>query len=260
MAVWVQGSWSDAINTIHRREDIKLNLSQYLIENAFSSGVALKQPSKIPTIYNSRYGHDLNTNDQIDIKDDEDDSKQLNQFNDNSDSDQDDSDDSSREKAIDDALKRLRAAILGNDVDSNKNSSSRYTGGNNDLNGFDDYDQDDGDDEDEEMPQDPNMHNMDDDSQDYSDDKMQNDEQPVKRVVKGAHLVYKRKMPDGLYEELWMYNIGKQSKMKEYDIRREILRGTDIEERDTDSSDGTQSYKIWTAGNGQLLHITGLPN
>ncbi|MFY0658093.1 MAG: hypothetical protein JXR12_15250 [Neptunomonas phycophila] len=80
------------------------------------------------------------------------------------------------------------------------------------------------------------------------------------RVVKGAHLVYKRKTPDGYYEELWMFNIGKESARDEMEIRKEILSGTEIPETGTRSEDGSQSYDLWTSGNGQMMKITGLPN
>ncbi len=80
------------------------------------------------------------------------------------------------------------------------------------------------------------------------------------RTVKGAHLVYKRKTPDGFYEELWMFNIGKDTQRDEMEIRKDILSGTDIPPESTKSKDGTQSYELWTAGNGQMLKIGGLPN
>ena len=80
------------------------------------------------------------------------------------------------------------------------------------------------------------------------------------RVVKGAHLVYKRKTPDGFYEELWMFNIGKDAARDEMVVRKEILSGTDIPETGTSSEDGLQSYELWTSGNGQMMKINGLPN
>lgn len=80
------------------------------------------------------------------------------------------------------------------------------------------------------------------------------------RVIKGAHLVYKRKTPDGFYEELWFYNIGKETSRDELELRKEILAGTDIPESGTKSDDGAQSYEIWTSGNGQMMKVVGLPN
>lgn len=78
------------------------------------------------------------------------------------------------------------------------------------------------------------------------------------RTVKGAHLVYKRKVEDGTYEELWMYNIS--SVRNGYDIRRAILAGTDIPVNKTQSPDGDQTYTIWSVGNAELINIEGLPN
>ena len=80
------------------------------------------------------------------------------------------------------------------------------------------------------------------------------------RTVKGAHLVYKRKNPDGFYDELWFFNIGKDTQRDEMEVRKAILAGTDIPEHGTKSDDGNQSYDLWTSGNGQLLKISGLPN
>src|SRR5574343_613042 len=76
------------------------------------------------------------------------------------------------------------------------------------------------------------------------------------RKIKGAHLVYKRQMPDDTYEELWMYNIAKGIK-DEQDIRSAILAGTDINEKNGNSQSGKQKFDLWTNNNVQLLHITG---
>lgn len=86
------------------------------------------------------------------------------------------------------------------------------------------------------------------------------DKQGMIRVVKGAHLVYKRKSPDGFYEELWMFNIGKDAQRDEMEVRSEILSGTDIPESSTRSEDGAQYYELRTSGNGQMMKIVGLPN
>lgn len=77
------------------------------------------------------------------------------------------------------------------------------------------------------------------------------------RTVHKAHLVYKREGDDG-FEELWVYNIG--SLKDELDVRKAILAGTDIKPGNATSDDGSQTYKIWSAGNAEVLHITGLPN
>lgn len=85
------------------------------------------------------------------------------------------------------------------------------------------------------------------------------DRQGLIRVVPNAHLVYKRTSEDGTFEELWIYNIY-DSFDDELEVRRAILAGTDIPQNKMASPDGSQRYEIWTAGNGQLLHITGLPS
>lgn len=84
------------------------------------------------------------------------------------------------------------------------------------------------------------------------------DRQGLIRTVKGAHLVYKRQIEDGTYEELWQYNIG--SMRDELEVRKAILAGTDIPTNKTRSEDGSQTYKLWTAGNAELLVISGLQN
>ena len=83
--------------------------------------------------------------------------------------------------------------------------------------------------------------------------------QGINRTVDRAHLVFKRQMEDGKFEELWIYNIG--DKMEDsLNVRREILSGTDIPRGHTRSEDGQQTYTLHTMGNAQLLHITGLAN
>ncbi len=85
------------------------------------------------------------------------------------------------------------------------------------------------------------------------------DKQGLIRKIPGAHLVYKREGEDGAYEELWMYEL-KKGFRDEYDIRDDILAGTDIPPTQTKSPDDSQSYTMWTAGNMQLMKIVGLPN
>ncbi len=85
------------------------------------------------------------------------------------------------------------------------------------------------------------------------------DKQGLIRTIPNAHLVYKRQGEDSTYEELWMYEI-KKGMRDEYDIRNDILAGTDIPPKGTKSPDGSQSYDMWTAGDMQLLQIVGLPN
>jgi hypothetical protein len=96
-----------------------------------------------------------------------------------------------------------------------------------------------------------------------TEDEPNQDEDPDKqgliRTIPKAHLVYKREGEDGAYEELWMYEI-KKGMRDEYDIRNDILAGTDIPPKQTKSEDESQSYTMWTAGDMQLLKIVGLPN
>lgn len=84
------------------------------------------------------------------------------------------------------------------------------------------------------------------------------DRQGLVRKVKGAHLVYKRQIEDGTYEELWIYNSG--NLRDELDVRKAVLAGTDIPTTKTTSPDGAQKYELWSAGNAEMLQIKGLPN
>lgn len=84
------------------------------------------------------------------------------------------------------------------------------------------------------------------------------DRQGAIRSVKKAHLIFKRESGDGGYEELWIYNIGTMK--DELETRKAILAGTDIPPGKTSSPDGAQSYTLWSAGNAEVLHISGLPN
>lgn len=81
------------------------------------------------------------------------------------------------------------------------------------------------------------------------------------RYVKGAHLVYKKKNEEGTFDELWNFGTGDSDDIKDsLEVRRAILAGTDIPPRALKSENGQQSYTLTTLGNGQLLHIKGLPN
>lgn len=80
------------------------------------------------------------------------------------------------------------------------------------------------------------------------------------RYVKGAHLVRKKAVEEGQFEELWIYSIDPDTTEPSNTPLKAILAGTDIPENATQSEDGTQSYSLWTAGNAQFVHITGLPN
>ena len=95
------------------------------------------------------------------------------------------------------------------------------------------------DDEQQEEPQDPNK-------------------QGLIRAVKNAHLVYKRETEDGTFEELWLYNV--TTLRDELIVRKAILAGTDIPPNKMTSPDGSQVYTMWSAGNAELVLVSGLPN
>ena len=84
------------------------------------------------------------------------------------------------------------------------------------------------------------------------------DRQGAIRVIKNAHLVYKRQQEDGTFEEMWIYKIGDDF-ASEIDVRNDILAGTDIPPNKTKSPDGSQQYTLSTMGDAQILQITGLP-
>lgn len=79
----------------------------------------------------------------------------------------------------------------------------------------------------------------------------------VIRYVKGAHLVYKREQEDGTYEEMWIFNSGKFK--QDINTKKAIVAGTDIPPNATRSPDGAQELKMWSAGNADVVVITGLP-
>lgn len=85
------------------------------------------------------------------------------------------------------------------------------------------------------------------------------DKQGIIRFIKGARLVYKRVTDEGTFEELWVYNTGKPTR-SEFEIRKDILAGTDIPLDSTASEDGSQTYTMWTSGDVQMIKIEGLPN
>lgn len=90
----------------------------------------------------------------------------------------------------------------------------------------------------------------------------QNEEDPNRqgliRKVDGAHLVHKRQSPEGSYEELWIYRLGRAG--QDDKIRKAILAGTDIDPETGYSEDNQQYYEVWTAGNAQMVKIFGLPS
>lgn len=120
---------------------------------------------------------------------------------------------------------------------------------------------------DEVLNSDEEQQDFDDMSQNQADDIADNDPDAANdnvdfqgeiRTVRGANLVFKRKMDDGNFEELWIYNVGNDIK-RETQIRRAILSGTDIDPGAQESKDGQQRADTSTAGNVQFLHIVGLP-
>lgn len=93
---------------------------------------------------------------------------------------------------------------------------------------------------------------------DVSEDPEDPDKMGLIRFVKGAHLVYKRQTEDGSYEELWVYQIDKLDSGSR--LKKAILAGTDVELDTLMSADQKQQAELWTAGNAQMIKITGLPN
>lgn len=83
------------------------------------------------------------------------------------------------------------------------------------------------------------------------------DRQGSLRSVKGARLTFKRQMPDGTFQEMWIFNVGETLK-DSLQVKRAILSGTDIPENQFESADGKQRYKIVTLGNAQIIKIEGL--
>lgn len=83
------------------------------------------------------------------------------------------------------------------------------------------------------------------------------------RVVKGAHLVYKRKSDNNLYDELWIY---KQNQMDTWTLKTydAIIAGSDIPKGETQSADGTQHVDRYEVGNPKntlvFVEIRGLSN
>jgi hypothetical protein len=100
---------------------------------------------------------------------------------------------------------------------------------------------------------------FDDDRMESEDDQPNNDFQGNIRNVPGAILVYKRQADDSTFEELWLYNVGRDIK-HEMKLRRAILSGTDISPQTGHSKDRKQTSKLYSVGNVQYLNIFGLPN
>jgi hypothetical protein len=81
------------------------------------------------------------------------------------------------------------------------------------------------------------------------------------RTVPEAHLVYKRKNENNLYDELWIFKLNQHDTwtMKTYDA---ILAGTDIPKGSTSSGDGSQTVERWEVGDPKntlvFVNIKGL--
>jgi hypothetical protein len=131
-----------------------------------------------------------------------------------------------------------------------------------DYDGEDGYGTEDDIDADEKLVDDEESNEFSEDGYDAEDAESTEDDadyQGTIRTVKGAYLVFKRQDTDGTYNELWIYNIGKDLKT-ETNIKRSILAGTDIPATKTSSPDGAQRVEAHSLGNIQFLNITGLPN
>lgn len=81
------------------------------------------------------------------------------------------------------------------------------------------------------------------------------------RTVPDAHLVYKRKNENNLYDELWIFKLNQHDTwtMKTYDA---IMAGTDIPKGSTASGDGSQTVERWEVGDPKntlvFVNIKGL--
>lgn len=83
------------------------------------------------------------------------------------------------------------------------------------------------------------------------------------RTIPSAHLVYKRKNENSLYDELWIYKQNQHDTwtMKTYDA---IIAGSDIPKGSSTSEDGAQSVERWEVGDPKdtlvFVKISGLSN
>jgi len=89
------------------------------------------------------------------------------------------------------------------------------------------------------------------------------DRQGAIRVVKNAHLIYKRKDDNNMYTELWVYKQD-MSKQISSEIYNAIIAGTDIPKGSRASEDGSQTVKTWEIGPPEstlsYVEIKGIPN
>ena len=152
------------------------------------------------------------------------------------------------------------------DTDTSDNDSDELNLDVDDSNTDEDQDDNQGESDDGENldddPDDSNNEDQDDElNLDVTDDNQQTQDpnkQGLIRTVPKAHLVYKREVEDGAFEELWLYNV--TTLRDELSVRRAILAGTDIPPSRMQSPDGSQTYTMWSAGNAELVLVSGLPN
>lgn len=89
------------------------------------------------------------------------------------------------------------------------------------------------------------------------------DRQGSIRAVPDAHLVYKRKNENNLYDELWIY---KQNQHDTWTTKTygAILAGSDIPKGSSTSPDGSQTVDRWEVGDPKstlvFVNIKGLAN
>lgn len=89
------------------------------------------------------------------------------------------------------------------------------------------------------------------------------DRQGSIRTIPDAHLVYKRKNENNLYDELWIYKQNQHDTwtMKTYDA---IVAGSDIPRGSSSSPDGAQTVERWEVGDPKstlvFVNIKGLAN
>jgi hypothetical protein len=81
------------------------------------------------------------------------------------------------------------------------------------------------------------------------------------RVVKDAHLVYKRKEDANRYTELWIYKRNLLAKQSDT-VYAAIMAATDIQNLAKKSVDGEQSVEVWSIGDPRdkltFVKINGL--
>lgn len=102
-----------------------------------------------------------------------------------------------------------------------------------------------------------NFDNFEDEESESNIDNEDDNYQGVIRNVKGAYLVYKKRESDDSFTELWVMNVGRDMK-RDFQIRRAILSGTDIDPKSQVSDDEHQQLESYSIGNVQFLKITGL--